>query len=65
MTNIFEFFTEVLKTTQQRVNFRHEAMLATGWEYSTFYYKVSHQNLSPAEITALGPIIEKYKSLSK
>lgn len=61
MQNIFDFYTEVLKNDLEKVNFRRKVMEATGWAYSTFYYKLHHLNLSPAERTVINPIISNFQ----
>lgn len=61
MTNIFVFYTEVLKCNPQRAIFRQQVIEATGWAYPTFYYKLHHLNLSPAELAVVNPIIANFQ----
>lgn len=61
MTNFFIFYTEVLKCNPQRAIFRQQVIDATGWAYPTFYYKLHHQNLSPAELAVVNPIIANFQ----
>lgn len=61
MINICDFFNLTLKEREDRVNFRDKVMDATGWKYTTFYYKMRTGRLSVLERRVVKEIVDTFK----
>ena len=58
--NIAEFYFDLPRSRKPK--FRTKVSDACGWSYGTFYYKLSHGNLSKLERKVVFEIISGYQS---
>lgn len=56
---ISDYYSQVLKSTSERNEFRAVVMARTGMSYSTFYAKLSADKFKPAEKEVICTIIKE------
>lgn len=61
MTKICVFYNETLKKRIDRVNFRTQVLIATGWAYTTFYNKMRSGKFKNWELEKVLPIVDNFK----
>lgn len=57
--SISTFYNDLPRRKKSR--FRERVNKVCGWSYGTFYYKLSHNNLTRLERKAVGDIIKSYQ----